>query len=157
MPFRFTHHTAASPLTFSTHCLIFETVAPSDDAFLGQQLRTARANPSLPKSLRNGLSYVIATVIFAFAPMRCALAQPITNDTLSILPTKTLRVTGEYGRPYVLELTDQLSSAQTWSTFTNFVMPDTGEFLQSDPANGASSNRFYRLKRDSVLADSVAE
>jgi hypothetical protein len=85
------------------------------------------------------------------------MAQPITNDTLSILPTKTLRITGEYGRPYLLELTDRLSSTQNWSTLTNFVMPGTGEFLTSDAGNAASSNRFYRLKRDRVLADSVAE
>ncbi len=70
------------------------------------------------------------------------MAQPITNDTLSILPTKTLRITGEYGRPYLLELTDRLSLTQTWSTLTNFVMPGTGEFLTSDPGNAASSNRF---------------
>ena len=97
----------------------------------------------------------LSIISISVAVLTSASSSALPPDAISVDLRPVVHVTGEVGKPYILQFSESLDST-SWNVATNFLMPPGG-FDFFVPKGLPTPQQFYRAIPGTVLASSAAD
>jgi hypothetical protein len=103
----------------------------------------------------NHWSIILSLIAFIGFATPTSASSTLEPDAIHMELRPVIHMTGEVGRPYILQFSENLATPN-WNVATNFFMPRDG-FDFVIPAGFPASQQFYRAIPGTIIASSAAD